>query len=185
LISAPPVTVAPKGITIMTTQKMAALPEGAAPLAINWREIARAAFGSAIVAGLVGGALHALGKVIEAELDAEAKRLRDATSGLHVDDVIGPGAVHEPAPGAFHTDVDGAREDDNAPGDDNPPDAAAEAAALLGVPLDASVDEIRAALRAHLTLSRLHPDQGGDGEEAKKLIAAKNSLVERARAVRP
>jgi GNAT superfamily N-acetyltransferase len=40
----------------------------------------------------------------------------------------------------------------------------------------------RAALRSRLSASRLHPDQGGDGEEAKRLIAAKNLLVERLRA---
>jgi hypothetical protein len=65
---------------------------------------------------------------------------------------------------------------------------AAQAAALLGVAVDASEDEIRAALRGILSASRLHPDHGGDGEEAKRLIAAKNQLIERARrshAVRP
>jgi hypothetical protein len=55
------------------------------------------------------------------------------------------------------------------------------AAALLGVSLGASADEVRAALRRKLGASRLHPDQGGDGEHAKRLIAAKNLLVERAR----
>ncbi len=55
------------------------------------------------------------------------------------------------------------------------------AAALLGVALDASIDEIRAALRRKLGASGLHPDHGGDGEQAKRLIAAKNLLVERAR----
>ena len=56
--------------------------------------------------------------------------------------------------------------------------------ALLGVAVDASADEVRAALRARLSASRLHPVHGGDGEEAKRLIAAKNLLIERARAVR-
>jgi hypothetical protein len=72
---------------------------------------------------------------------------------------------------------------------DNVPDAdvdeVQEAATLLGVSVDAGEDEIRAALRARLASSRLHPDQGGDGEEAKRLIAAKNLLVERQRLVRP
>ena len=65
-----------------------------------------------------------------------------------------------------------------------PPDTEAQAAAqLLGVGLDASPDEIRAALRAKLANSRIHPDQGGDGEEARRLMAAKNLLISRARGV--
>lgn len=58
---------------------------------------------------------------------------------------------------------------------------AMRAAELLGVPLDATEDVIRAALRARLATSRLHPDHGGDGKAATELIAAKNLLVERAR----
>jgi hypothetical protein len=54
----------------------------------------------------------------------------------------------------------------------------------LGVGTDASPDEVRAALRARLSASPLHPDHGGDGEQAKRLIAAKNHLIERARAAR-
>ena len=60
-------------------------------------------------------------------------------------------------------------------------DPAVEAAALLGVELDASPDEIRRALRAKLTATAAHPDHGGDCEEASRLIAARNLLVERAR----
>ncbi len=61
--------------------------------------------------------------------------------------------------------------------------AVADAAAALGVEVDATADEIRAALRSKLRDSRIHPDQGGDGEEAKRLIAAQNLLLERAREV--
>jgi hypothetical protein len=60
-----------------------------------------------------------------------------------------------------------------------PEDAAVEASAVLGVPLDAGADEVRAALRRELSASRLHPDQGGDGEAAARLIAAKNLLIQR------
>jgi hypothetical protein len=42
-----------------------------------------------------------------------------------------------------------------------------------------------ARVRTHLSSSGLHPDQGGDGVQATLLIAAKNLLVERARANRP
>lgn len=60
-------------------------------------------------------------------------------------------------------------------------DEIAAAAALLGVSPEASEDAIRAALRERLSASRLHPDHGGDGEEASRLIAARNRLVELAR----
>jgi hypothetical protein len=56
---------------------------------------------------------------------------------------------------------------------------AAQAARLLGVDLDANADEIRAALRAKLGASCLHPDHGGDGIGARELIDAKNLLIER------
>ena len=59
---------------------------------------------------------------------------------------------------------------------------ARQAADLLGIDVDATPDQVRAALRARLAKSRIHPDQGGDGEEARQLIAAKNLLVERAQA---
>lgn len=64
---------------------------------------------------------------------------------------------------------------------ENPSDEIAAAAALLGVSAEASEDAIRAALRERLSASRLHPDHGGDGEEASRLIAARNCLVEHAR----
>jgi hypothetical protein len=78
--------------------------------------------------------------------------------------------------------------EDDAADDDETESAADEeavkAAAVLGVAADASEGEIRKALRSRLASSRIHPDQGGDGEEAKRVIAAKNLLIERQRAVR-
>jgi hypothetical protein len=56
---------------------------------------------------------------------------------------------------------------------------AIEAASVLGVSVDAPPDEIRAALRRKITARAIHPDQGGDGEEAARLIAAKNLLLDR------
>jgi hypothetical protein len=67
---------------------------------------------------------------------------------------------------------------------DHPADEVDEDAKLLGVSPDASEDSIRAALRERLSASRLHPDHGGDGEEASQLIAARNRLVEHVRARR-
>lgn len=62
------------------------------------------------------------------------------------------------------------------------PDAEREAAALLGVELDADEKAIRAALRKKLATTHAHPDQGGDLAVARRLIAARDLLVERARA---
>jgi hypothetical protein len=92
---------------------------------------------------------------------------------------VAPMAAHssstseEPAPthGAEHADDEAAR----------------EAAMLLGLPLGASVAEIRAAFRSRVKVemaSGAFHDQRGDGEtdaHAQRLIAAKNLLLERAR----
>jgi hypothetical protein len=152
----------------MNAREDAPTPQAAAPATIDWRDVTRSALGSAFLAGLIGGALHMLGKVIEAKVNAEVERLRNQTT-------IEPEAAGD------------LREDPAMPAlDGDEPDAdAVRAAEVLGVPLDASEDAIRAALRSRLASSRLHPDQGGDAEEAKRLIAARNYLVERARAAQP
>ena len=62
--------------------------------------------------------------------------------------------------------------------DDDETEALA-AALLLGVRLDSNADEIRAALRRRMSEARVHPDHGGDAEAARRLIDAKNLLVER------
>jgi hypothetical protein len=143
-------------------------PDGAAPSDVDWRQVARTAFGSAFVAGLIGGALHIVARVIEAEARSAAEKMRAAGAAA-------PRTEATDAPFAEDADGDGGA-------DDNDEAAALEAALILGVRLDATEDQIRAALRARLRDSRIHPDQGGDGEEAKRLIAARNLLVERARA---
>ena len=56
-----------------------------------------------------------------------------------------------------------------------------EAAARLGVDVDAADDVVRAALRERLAASRIHPDHGGDHDAAAELIAAKNLLCDRVR----
>jgi hypothetical protein len=56
-----------------------------------------------------------------------------------------------------------------------------DAAKHLGISVDASADEVRAALRERIAASRIHPDQGGAHEAAARLIAAKNLLCDRAR----
>lgn len=142
---------------------------------IDWARVAQTALGSALLAGLVGGAMHVIGRVIEAEgrpdaqsADAAVPPVPDEHSTYgddgekRTDDPNSlDGAVETPAVEEW-TDAD-------------------DAAKLLGIDKNAGEDTIRAALRSHLSSSGLHPDQGGDGEQAKQLIAAKNLLIERAR----
>ncbi len=75
-----------------------------------------------------------------------------------------------------------ATEEDTAPKIDP---AVRAAATLLDVEADATEAQIRAALRARLAASRLHPDHGGGGEEARQLIAARDLLLQHARARHP
>jgi hypothetical protein len=125
----------------------------------------------------VAGAFSLLGQLLRADFD----RQRDEAAARRAEAARDAnGTPKHPHP--FQTaDDDPGEIDDDEDSDDAADHDAAEAAALLRVSLDASEDEIRAALRARLSSSRLHPDQGGDGEEAKRLIAAKNLLAERAR----
>src|SRR5215831_7235153 len=51
------------------------------------------------------------------------------------------------------------------------------AAILLGVSIDASADEIRSAFRTRLR--EIHPDHGGDAEATRRLIAARDLMMER------
>ncbi|HEY2733097.1 MAG TPA: J domain-containing protein [Polyangiales bacterium] len=128
---------------------------------------------------MVGEALRMIGRSIEADISRVEVEATSAT------------APPSPPPTEPAPNVDGGKADAprvDAPTPEQPPvivdEEVASAAAVLGVSVDASADEIRAALRARLSSSRLHPDQGGDGEQAKILIAAKNLLIERARAGR-
>jgi hypothetical protein len=122
---------------------------------IDWNEIARKALGSAVFAAFVGGAMQVLSDVVRAELKAASKRNRKAEAPFD-----------EPT----STEVIADRSDE-----------LVEAGELLGVDPQAGEAEIRAALRAYLAESRVHPDHGGDAEEAKRLIAAQNLLLEHAR----
>lgn len=56
-----------------------------------------------------------------------------------------------------------------------------DAAKQLGIRVDASADEVRAALRERIAASGIHPDHGGAHAAAARLIAAKNLLCDRAR----
>lgn len=146
---------------------------------IDWARVAQTALGSALLAGLVGGAMHVIGRVIETERAPGADSV-DAEVGRMPDDQAG------------HTETDGEEGTEQCNRFDGAAEASAvtegsdvvEAAQLLGVDLNASEDAIRAALRTHLSSSGLHPDHGGDGKQATRLTAARNLLIERARANR-
>jgi hypothetical protein len=107
---------------------------------IDWAEVARRALGSAVLAGLVSGALDVLVRIVEREINEP--------SSPHVD-----------------------------------PETSA-AVELLGVSVDATEAEIRAALRAKLIATRAHPDHGGDAELTRRLIDARDLLLKHAQSRR-
>jgi hypothetical protein len=119
--------------------------------AIDWHELARDAFGQGFAGTFIGGSLAALAKALDERPRAPAAPIIDHSTNDDDDDDVA--------------------EDEEL----------TAAASLLGVAANATEDQIRAALRARLASSRLHPDHGGDGIEASRLISAKNLLVERAR----
>ncbi|MCU1281247.1 MAG: hypothetical protein JWM53_4793 [bacterium] len=151
----------------------------AACLEVDWTQLAAQTIRDPRIAAVVVAGLQSLGHYIEREVDrVEAAAAPPRIAAQPIDDAgdeptpkarTAPPPADEPAEKAPTVAVD---------------ERAANAAALLGVGVDSTEDEIRAALRARLASSRLHPDHGGDGEQAKALIAAKNLLIERAKAAR-
>lgn len=140
---------------------------------VDWTTYAQAALDSDAMGAMVGAAVRVFGQVMERapqEPKKERKKQRKRRSRPKGPQVEPP---HVPPP----VEAQAAPP----PVQPLPERAVAEAAALLGVSFDATEDQLRAALRAQLSSSRIHPDHGGDGEAAKRLIAAKNLLVERAR----
>jgi hypothetical protein len=152
----------------------------AACLKVDWKQLAVAALGSATLAELVVDSLHRLGRRLE---DDAARSSATARTDC----------VSEPAPSLGGNDAPASVES-AAAAEKQPVEgttthlfvdiAAIRAAVLLGVDVYANEDVIRAALRERLSSSRIHPDHGGDGEEATRLIAAKNLLIERAKGMR-
>src|SRR6185312_6940557 len=140
---------------------------------VDWTTIAKQALGSATLAMLVGGAVTVIGRAIEADMQAKriaaAQRAADEARVIDAEDEV----ITDAAPESGSDPASSADSDfEPMPAPAVAPEVAA-AAALLGVAVDANADEIRAALRHALSASRLHPDHGGDGEQAKALIAAK------------
>ena len=140
---------------------------------VDWTTYAQAALNSDAMGAMVGAAVRVLGQTMEHAQRApkgKRKKRRKAPAQPKAPPVETP---HVPPP------IEAQEGPPTAP--PLPDRSVVEAAALLGVSIDAPEDQVRAALRARLTASRIHPDHGGDGEAAKALIAAKNLLAERAR----
>lgn len=121
------------------------------PKGVDWQATAQRAFDWAIFGAIVGAGIHVLATLVE-------------QGKTDVDPEAAPTEPIEDAELEAEDELDVERLD---------------AAKVLGVSVDASADEIRAALRARMAETRVHPDQGGDGDEAKRLIAAKNLLIQR------
>jgi hypothetical protein len=121
------------------------------PKGVDWQATAQRAFDWAIFGAIVGAGIHVLATLVEQEKSEV-----------------------DPEPVATDPFVDAELE-----AEEELDVERLEAAKVLGVSVDATADEIRAALRARMAETRAHPDQGGDGEEAKRLIAAKNLLIQR------
>ena len=124
------------------------------PDPLDWDSIGRAALGSAILAGVASIAFGFVSQywANRAPSPAPTPPLRNVDPQLNE---------------ALSDEVEATEIDPQV----------AEAAALLGVDLDTSAAKIRAALRARIVRDRLHPDHGGDGEEARRLIAARDLLL--------
>ena len=141
---------------------------------VDWTTYAQAALDSDAMGAMVGAAVRVLGQVMERAPEAptrKPKRPRKRETRSEAPPI-------EPSPVPPLVDAQEAPP----PAQPIPDRSVVEAAALLGVSIDATEDQLRAALRSRLSGSGIHPDHGGDGEAAKRLIAAKNFLVERARA---
>ena len=151
---------------------------------VDWFNLTKSAIGPEM-ANLVHAALKGIGEKIDEVVIAEAhEAARHAATPSEAPTDAAPSA-HAPESSEVASTEDTQEHHDSGPAVEPPPVVdveALKAAEALGVKVDATQDEIRAALRRGLGSSGLHPDHGGDGEEAKRLIAAKNLLIERARA---
>ena len=154
----------------------------AACLDFDWSQVAADTIRDPRLAAVVAKGLESVGRYIQREIDrVEANAVAYAATTTpdplpeNDDDDPAPPVVDEPSDAAEHHN-------------ETPPivvdERTAAAASLLGVDVGATEDQVRAALRARLASSKLHPEHGGDGEAAKELIAAKNLLVEQARSRR-
>ncbi len=139
----------------------------------DWRTTARATLGAAFSIALFGGALYVLGSLLDKPKRQPSSPDETTTPPLE--------------PRCFTQDTsDDIDETDDVDRDQEviDEDAERDAAELLGVQLDATIPEIRAAMRARLVETSAHPDHGGSETEAARLIAARDLLVKNAEARR-
>jgi hypothetical protein len=150
----------------------------AACLDVDWTQLASQTIRDPRIAAVIVKGLQSLGRYIESEVERVEAAASIPPPPIEAQPIAEPAQVidEDPQPTAEqpHEEATSIVVDERT----------SAAAARLGVNANATEDEIRAALRARLASSRLHPDHGGDGEEAKQLIAAKNLLIERAKAAR-
>jgi hypothetical protein len=126
---------------------------------------------AALIATLFTGAAYFVGKWIDDKAKEAARKKRRAAPVIDPD---------------FEAPIDSEPEIAIASAPAFPTVHELVAAAVLGVGVDANVDQIRAAyrkrVRERMAAGAFHPDQGGDVETARRLNDAKNLLTRRARA---
>jgi hypothetical protein len=132
---------------------------------IDWDRVAKAAIGSAVLAGLISGTAQIVGQWLADRARPQQKAQRPNTSTrdddqteedfLSIDDALSAAARGSVVP----ADV-------------------ANAAALLNVdPLRATQAEVRRAMRARIANDGAHPDHGGDAQQTRTLIEARDRLL--------
>jgi len=135
------------------------------PRSIDWDRVAKAAIGSAVLAGLISGTAQVVGQWL-----ADRARLQQT-----------------PQPRTSTRDDDEGDDDESLSIDDALSAAAhdavvpadvADAAALLGVdPLRATQADVGRAMRARIAKDGAHPDHGGDAHQTRILIEARDRLT--------
>ncbi len=103
----------------------------------------------------------------EPEIRAELLPQAEPAPAQHVP----PAPRNEPEPEPIEAEI---------PAPSVPADVLA-AAELLGVAVWAMPERIRQETRARIAASRSHPDHGGDGEQARRLLDARDLLLDYAR----
>ena len=147
---------------------------------VDWKAIATAALDSPGLGELFGESVILIANVFAAE-GRKPRRPRPSPA-KKARRVIKDSPTEPPTPKAEAQAPDVETPEVPTP---QPVDAAVlTAAAMLDVTVDATEQQIRSALRARLSESRAHPDHGGDGDHAKRLIGARELLLKHVRSQR-
>ena len=137
---------------------------------VDWKAIATAALDSRPLGEAFGESVVLIANVLVAEGRKPKRKRSPPTKQRPTVDAPRP----QPPPVEDAPPAVGEAEQSKAPAVDH---AVSEAALLLGLSVEATETQIRSALRKRLSESRAHPDHGGDGEHAKRLIAARDLLL--------